>query len=261
MRKIMVFDLMPFSFISFGMTDVGCVRRENQDVWSEIPELDFYLLADGMGGHRAGDVAANEAQRIACELAHDFYGFSGEGKEATEQEKLKAIIRGVNLHVCNLGKSHGDLKDMGTTIVLARFSGDEIFYAHVGDSRLYRLRDEKLLQMTIDHSLAEQLIKKGELARKDVPKFAKKHRVTRAIGLDSDVKPAIASDLVKDGDVYLLCSDGLTDLVTNDEIQLILSRYNTVEEMGTALVDTAKMLGGLDNITVVLIAAKESKNG
>lgn len=147
---------------------------------------------------------------------------------------------------------------MGTTLVTLCVHPDEVILGHVGDSRIYRLRDGELKQMTKDNTLATQMIDQGFLEKEDTAYYSYKNVITKAIGNGSELSPTVNSDLGQEGDIFLLCSDGLTDMLTREEIQRVLAGDRSIEELAKELVDHAKQNGGFDNITVLLVKLGES---
>ncbi len=247
---------MDFSYKvqSFGITDQGLVRKNNEDLWHELIEHRFFLLADGMGGHRAGEVAAKETVQTVSSMIQKL--FSSEVKNTLSKENLlthiNKAIQEANSRVRTLSKQDESLSGMGTTLCCALVHEDSLLYAHVGDSRIYRFR-EKLELLTEDHSLRQQLIKTGLFTKEKIHSFPYKNVITRAIGSSKNVEPDIASTPLEPNDLYLLCSDGLTDHLSDEEISAILSCQSDIEHASESLVAAAKDKGGHDNITVVLI--------
>ncbi len=208
-----------------------------------MPEKQFYVLADGMGGHNAGEVAAKTAVTDLCK---------GIKEIRPEPSELKKIIYTANKKVYDLAAHRSDLHGMGTTLCCFWVFKKELLYAHVGDSRIYRYRDA-LKRLTQDHSLRQELLIKGELKEKDLSSYPHKNIITKAIGTTPYVEPDIGVDSIEKGDIYFLCSDGLTDMVTDIEIEEILKSENSIEKVCDELVSLAKSNGGSDNITIVMI--------
>ena len=235
---------------SYGTSDVGLTRLNNEDVWAQMPKEQFFILADGMGGHQAGEVAANETVCHLCKAIKK--GWENVPSVSEWFEILKRAIDTTNAHVYELSLKNNSHQGMGTTLCLALLADRSIIYAHVGDSRIYRLRKGRLTQLTRDHSLKGELIAKGELDPSKAHSFPK-NVITRAIGTQEKVQPDIQKEPVQKGDIYLLCSDGLTDPLSNLQIQEILEESPNLQEATDALILGAKMHGGGDNITVVLL--------
>lgn len=247
---------MSFRIFVCGLSDVGCVRERNEDVWDQIPGEHFFVLADGMGGHRAGDVAAREAVRTCLRIMMpQLQGISDEQLSCQDVARMMRLaIEQVNRHVYALGKADASYRGMGTTLCALYLHAEGIVYGHVGDSRIYRYRAGSLQQLTDDHSLLRDLIRLGKLKEQPRETYEHKHIITRAIGTHPVVEPTVAIERnLQDGDLLLLCSDGLSDMVPSSEMIEIFSQPHTVNQHASALVAAAKAHGGVDNITVILI--------
>ena len=243
-----------------GLSDPGLVRKNNEDVWGCLPEHHLYLLADGMGGHQAGEVAARETVIHVCSLMRAYFEKNAL-KELTPSDVasfIRSAIEETNHFVYELGQTDELLYGMGTTLILLCFFQGNVIAAHVGDSRIYRLRDSSLLQVTQDHSLLRELIDAGKLASQQAGEFPYKNILTRAVGSGTVVEPTLCMSAVRSGDLYLLCSDGLCDLLNQQEIEDILKKSLSIEEKVRYLIAAAKHKGGYDNITVVLIEVIET---
>ncbi len=254
----MVFRTMPFKVVKYALSDIGLVRQNNEDVWAELPEHNVFILADGMGGHQAGEIAAKEAVNSLCENLEDFLNANGNSplSKSTLRQAFKQSIEQANKVVYRMGRSNEVLKGMGTTICCLQLLQDCVVYAHVGDSRIYRLRNKKLEQLTKDHSLLRELMDLGKLNEKQAEDFLYKNIITKAIGTEPIVEPTIqVSDLYL-GDVYLLCSDGLSDLLSLEEMEKIMNGAKNIEDSVHLLISQAKEKGGYDNITVILVGVK-----
>jgi protein phosphatase len=238
---------------SAALTDIGRKRAINQDYIyrsdEEVGRLpSLYIVADGMGGHKAGDYAS----RFCVE---EFLKKAKEGRYKSLLGGLGSIIGSVNERVYEEAKKDISLNGMGTTLVAAVVGDDTVTVANVGDSRLYILfSDEGLKQITVDHSLVESLIRHGDLDRKEAAHHPKKNVITRAIGVEAYVEPDFFEVEVKKEDIILLCSDGLTNMVDDERICACLRNKGlTLEEKVKELVRQANEAGGKDNISVVLI--------
>jgi len=256
----MVLRLMPGQIASYGLSDTGLVRKNNEDVWGSLPRYHLYVLADGMGGHQAGEVAAREATLFL--LTHLRQLFEKEKIDEKNCQQAKELIRyaiiETNHFVYQLSLTHDLLRGMGTTLLCLYFHETSVIYAHVGDSRIYRQRGKQLEQLTSDHSLARELVDLGKMSKWQADDLQVKNIITRAIGTDAFVEPSVDVAKVEPGDLYLLCSDGLTDLVNFEEIQQVLNGSLTVEEKVRSLIAGAKRKGGHDNVTAVCVEVKES---
>lgn len=255
----MVLRLMPFQICSYGLSDTGLVRKNNEDVWASLPQHHLYVLADGMGGHQAGEVAARETTLFL--LGHLRQAFEMQKVELMSAEEVAELIRvafiEANHFVYQLSQTHELLKGMGTTVVLVYFHEDYSIVGHVGDSRVYRSRNGSLEQLTEDHSLVVQSSNTRKVSCWKCDEAGSKSVITKAIGTEPFVEPTVTITAVKPHDFYLLCSDGLTDLVQGDEIAYLLNANLTVEEKVRSLISSAKRKGGHDNITCVCIEVKE----
>lgn len=245
---------------SYGATDIGLVRQNNEDVWAELPNIGLYMLADGMGGHQAGEVAAKETVNALSKI---FKKRSARGEFPLPNldetlSLLKRAIIYVNGRVYKMGRSQEDLKGMGTTLCCLLFQDDHLILAHVGDSRIYRFRDNCLEQLTKDHSLLCDLVDQGQISNRQATDFMYKNIITKAIGTDPKVEPTVALIPVQADDVYMMCSDGLSDLVEAAEIENILSKTKTLAAAVELLIATANLRGGRDNITVVMTRVEGS---
>jgi len=251
----MVVHAFPYKILSCGMSDIGLVRQNNEDVWAKMPALRFFALADGMGGHQAGEVAAKEA--VGALIAIVEKKLKSRPSLLETQAIIQRAIEQVNSLVYKMGRSDNDLQGMGTTLCCIYFYERGIVYGHVGDSRVYRQRAKKLHQLTKDHSLLSELIDLGQLSEKQASEFLYKNIITRAIGTEPKVEPSVQTDDVAPDDIYLMCTDGLSDLLSLEEIEKIINRTPSLQECAKKLIQAAKDEGGYDNITVVLIKVQE----
>lgn len=245
---------MPYKIQVFGLTDVGHVRENNEDLWGEVPECHFYVLADGMGGHRAGEVAAEEAVNAICNEIRTM--FPPEGNSLTFDEAHGAIhlaFENTNAVVHAKGKSSPELKGMGTTLCSLLFHEHGLIYAHVGDSRIYRVRAGMLDQLTRDHSLLREMIERGQSKAHGEDGKRIKNIITKAIGTEPNVDPAVHMSEVQEGDLFLMCTDGLSDMLNDSEIEAIMGRDEPIKLLAHRLIDAAKARGGHDNITAVIV--------
>jgi protein phosphatase len=229
-----------------GRTDVGRQRTANED--SLVVQPPLFAVADGMGGAKAGEVASAVAVQ-AVEGARE----SGEPAEA----QLAEIVRDANRRIYDLAVADESRRGMGTTLTLAKVHGDEVSLAHVGDSRAYRLRDGELSQLTRDHSLVAELERSGQITPEAAEHHPQRSIITRALGPEPDVEVDTYTLAGRDGDVFLICSDGLTSMISDDEVGSILRSASTLDEAADALVRAANQSGGKDNITVILFRLGE----
>jgi len=252
---------IPFRLKSFGLSDVGLVRSNNEDVWSFIEESGFFALADGMGGHNAGEIAAKEAVRFVCSSIEELFVSSEKEWNVFDLCAFtKLSIENANSWVHHLGKKKKECKGMGTTLCTLLFHERSLIYGHVGDSRIYRYRQSALEQLTKDHSLKNDLIAKGKYPKASKKPFPYKNVLTRAIGTQHEIEAEIHIAPVNTNDLYLMCSDGLTDYVSDTEICSIIEKHQDPQEITKALVTIAKQKGGNDNITIVSVYVEEEAN-
>lgn len=242
----------PYKLQSFSISEIGPSRKNNEDVFLEMPEHAFFALADGMGGHNAGEVAAQEA---IINLSEGIEKLS-----LTQPWSLQPLISQIQRAVCSantwvyhLSQNHSSFNGMGTTLSCFLIHKESLLFAHVGDSRLYRYREEKLIQLTEDHSLRAQLLKKGKLKPEEAHTFPQKNIVTKAVGTTKKVVPDVGTTSIQTGDIYFLCSDGLTDLLSDPEIEPIFKSHTCIEEISQKLIRSALEKGGKDNITIVMV--------
>ncbi|MEM7174725.1 MAG: Stp1/IreP family PP2C-type Ser/Thr phosphatase [Chlamydiota bacterium] len=250
----------PFTLTAHGSSDIGLVRLNNEDVWSTLKEHGFFILADGMGGHNAGEIAAKEAVQAACLSVKKF--FTSAAKPLTPlaiSSASKASIEAANRWVYRLGKEKKDYKGMGTTLCTLLFHDQSLIYGHVGDSRIYRLRNFKLDQLTADHSLKNALISQGKITAHSSKPFPYKNVLTKAVGTHPHVEPDIQITPVNRDDVYLMCSDGLTDYVDHQKIHRVLAQDRNPKSAIQTLIQLAKKHGGNDNITIVIVRVDEAQ--
>lgn len=242
-----------------GITDTGLVRSNNEDTIGSDAELGLLVLADGMGGHKGGEVASaiavdsilQELRKVLPEIASgridDKTGYS------LESMAVESAIKNANSHIYRTAQDNSHYEGMGTTIVVLLFYDNRITVAHVGDSRLYRLRDTRLEQLTRDHTLLQELVDRGFYTRKEARESMNKNLVTRAVGVSPTVEIDLMEDIALQNDLYLLCSDGLTDMINDDLIEDIQLNYkNDLEKMNQELIKQAKDHGGKDNVSVML---------
>jgi protein phosphatase len=230
-----------------GRTDVGRQRSANEDDLVVAPP--FFAVADGMGGAKAGEVASAMATE----------GFEGERDSGEPAEaQLARILREANRRIHDRAASDESHRGMGTTLTAAKVTGDEISLAHVGDSRAYRMRDGELEQLTKDHSLVAELERSGQITAEAAEHHPQRSIITRALGPEPDVEVDTYTLTGHEGDVFLLCSDGLTSMISDEEIGSILRSADSLDAAADALVRAANQSGGKDNITVVLFRVGEA---
>lgn len=242
-------------------TDIGQSRDCNQDAVGFESSLGLAVLADGMGGYRAGEIASAMAVDLILKEIKDQYqkameitGDTNFSDMASASDLIENAILKVNSSIYAAAKNNIRYKGMGTTAVVAMVYDDVIFIGHVGDSRLYRLREGKLNLLTEDHSLVRELVRKGSYTEAQAREAKNKNVVTRALGVADKVTPEIQQSRVLLDDIYLLCSDGLNDMVEDKEIKNILLRYEKDLDQATdQLIRLANEMGGKDNISAILL--------
>ncbi len=243
----------------FGLTDVGLVRHHNEDSIGNNHDLGILVLADGMGGHRGGEVASAITVSTVLEALVDNLKAIGPGdSDEYNGYSLQGIavhdaIESANEKVLAASKENSHYRGMGTTVVVLLFHNNRFIVAHVGDSRLYRYRDGELEQITNDHSLMQELIDKGFYSPEQAEQSLNRNLVTRAIGIEKSVEIDVLEDDVSIGDIFLLCSDGVTDMVGDDAIKnVIMNNGEDLQDTATELVRLSNEAGGKDNISVIL---------
>mgnify|MGYP001819974495 FL=1 len=247
------------------LTDTGRVREHNEDAIGSNPDLGLMVLADGMGGYNAGEVASGIAVQIVTELAsegasrqelNDIDPHSGLMRQSII---LRDAVYRANKIIFQTAQSQTHCEGMGTTIVACMFYDDKVSIAHVGDSRAYRLRGGQLEQITLDHSLLQELVDRGFYSEEEAQRSTNRNYVTRALGVEPTVEVEVREHDVLPDDVYLLCSDGLPDMVEDDDIHLTFSTFNaSLDVVGQQLIDLANDHGGRDNVSVMLAQVKEA---
>jgi serine/threonine protein phosphatase PrpC len=251
-------------FAAVGVSDTGRVRDHNEDAIGSNLEAGLHVLADGMGGYNAGEVASSIAVKTVMELASE--ACNREDRSAPEADTglmrqtivLRDAITRANKIIYQTAHSQSSCEGMGTTIVACLFYDDRISIAHVGDSRLYRMRNNVLEQITLDHSLLQELVDRGFYSREEAERSTNKNYVTRALGVETAVEVALQEVVVEPDDVFLLCSDGLSDMVDDEDIHLTISTFSAnLDTVGQQLVQLSNDHGGKDNISVMLIKALE----
>lgn len=259
---------MSQKFQFFGLSDIGAVRPNNEDVWTADPEMGFFALADGMGGHLAGEIAAQEA---IDHLSKTFQkhlsktSFSQCASTFCQQiiHSMHQSIESANQWVYRMSRQHEECAGMGTTLCCLYWTSAAVVYAHVGDSRIYRFRKSKLQLLTKDHSLLEKWIAMGKQAKECKTPYPYKNVITRAIGTHPKSNPEIAVCDYEVGDLFLLCTDGLTDVLSSEEMEKILCEHSQLTDAAERLIQLSKFKGSYDNITVLMVqkgAASDGKN-
>lgn len=231
-------------------TSAGCIRPLNEDAYyvSEPDSTGMVLaiVADGMGGHNAGEIASGKAVGIVQKDV-------AEESDKSAREILVKAVDDANREIYEMSKNKKSLSGMGTTMTACVAENNNVTAVQVGDSRLYRIRKDSITQITKDHSLVEMLVDSGEITKEEAKSHPQKNIITRAVGTDKTVESDVYEFKTKKGDVILLCSDGLVNMVEDETILSIINTSKNLEEAANNLVFNAETAGGTDNITVILI--------
>lgn len=247
------------NYKNFGITDCGNVRTCNEDALLMDEKLQLFVVADGMGGHQSGEVAS----RMAVEILHNYIisiykgsdSFMGnyDSNFSREANLLASGIKLANRAIFEAADSTQKLKGMGTTIVAILIKGNKVGIAHAGDSRLYLYSEKKLQQITLDHSLVAQQLRDGLITAEEATTSIRKNIITRALGQWENLEIEIQDLELIDGDRLLICSDGLTNMVNDAEIEALLNAYTNPEAACKALIEVANDYGGRDNVTTIVV--------
>jgi len=234
-------------------SDVGRRRAANEDHYALAPDIGLYLVADGLGGHVAGQIASEMAAEAALRTIRTL-----EGAGTSLAEKLRYAVIAANREVHETARRRRELAGMGTTLVGLLAQDGRAALAHVGDSRAYLVRGERIRQLTDDHSLVGELVRRREISADAAREHPQRHVLTRAVGVRATVEPDLAEMTPEAGDVFLLCSDGLTGHVRDEEIARAVSGGVEPQEAVDHLIRMANERGGEDNITVALVRCEKS---
>ncbi len=248
-----------------GETDIGKVREHNEDTIAFDPEIGLLVVADGMGGYNAGEVASGIAVKTIVNLVHESVEREDQriNDPATGMSRSSIILRDAihraNKIIYQTARTQPQCEGMGTTVVSALFFDNKMAIAHVGDSRLYRLRSGKFEQVTMDHSLLQELVDRGFYSAEEAQRATNKNYVTRALGVEPNVEVEMQEVPVQKGDFYILCSDGLSDMVEDDDIHLTISTFGAnLDTVAKQLIQLSNDNGGRDNISVVMAHVLEA---
>jgi PPM family protein phosphatase len=245
---------------SAGLTDIGMKRARNEDNLFLYEDETLYLVADGMGGHEAGEVASD----MAVKTVADYFARTKDDDDVTwpfkldkarrfDENRITTGIKLANLRITEAALQSPRQKNMGTTVVGLFFRKDAVYIAHVGDSRIYRIRDGEIEQMTEDHSLLNDYIKMGKLTPEEIENFPHKNVIVRALGMKETVQVDVRAEKIRTGDVYLLCSDGLSGMISDDDmLRITLENPEDLQAACAKMINLANQNGGNDNITAVL---------
>ena len=249
----------PFRIEVAGETNVGRKRNHNEDNFAILAEFGLFIVADGMGGHASGEVAS----KMAVDALKDFFAATAQDPERTwpykmdrskgyEENRLITGIKLANLRIYESAQRDARQRGMGTTIVSMFAVEDGVYVAHVGDSRVYRIRDGKIEQLTEDHSLLNDYIKMKRLTPEEIANFPHKNVIVRALGMKDTVKVDTRFETPRANDIYILCSDGLSGPVEDPEMLEICTKYSDLKMAASKLIERANENGGPDNITAIL---------
>ncbi len=244
-------------------SDVGMKRDNNEDNLLVFPEQNLFAVFDGMGGHAAGEVASS----IAASEVREFFDFTGRDEDATwpfkgerersyDENRAITAIKLANARIIEQGEQDGAKKNMGTTAAMVHFverNGPRALVAHVGDSRVYLFRQGQLQRITIDHSLVEEYLRMGKITQEEAKNFPQKNIILRALGQQKQVDVEINVYQPQPGDIFLLCSDGLSGMISDELMQSIVAKNaDDLDAAAKKLIDAANANGGVDNVTVIL---------
>jgi len=242
-----------------GTTHVGMKRNHNEDSYLLLPEENLFCVADGMGGHSSGEIAS----KIAVEELAEFFRMTSRDEDATwpfkmdkarnyDENRLATAIKLANMRIFERACTETKYKGMGTTIVTVHFAAGQAYVGHVGDSRVYFFRNGQLQQITEDHSLLNDYLKAKKLTPEEIEAFPHKNVIVRALGMKDNVQVDVSRFEPQEGDIFLLCSDGLSGMVTDPQMQDILANTHQLEVACSQLIDLANAAGGNDNVTCIL---------
>ena len=242
-----------------GLTHVGMKRNHNEDNFLMLPEEHLFVVADGMGGHSSGEVAS----KIAVEELAEFFRMTSRDHDATwpykmdktrnyDENRLSTGVKLANMRIFERATSDVKYKGMGTTIVTVSFAANAAYVGHVGDSRVYHFRKGVLRQVTEDHSLLNDYLKAKKLTPEEIEAFPHKNVIVRALGMKDTVQVDVSRVEPQDGDIFLLCSDGLSGMVSDAQIQETLTKEQNLNSACSQLIDLANANGGNDNVTCIL---------
>jgi protein phosphatase len=249
---------------SVQLTDTGRVREHNEDAIGANLDTGLLVLADGMGGYNAGEVASGIAVKTVLELVSG--ACQREKRNAQDPETrlmrqtiiLRDAVARANKIIHQTARSQPQCEGMGTTIAACLFFDNRVSIAHVGDSRIYRLRRSRFEQLTMDHSLLQELVDRGYYSQEEAARSTNRNYVTRALGVEAAVQVEVQEDQVLPDDVYLMCSDGLPDMVEDEDIHLTISTFNAnLDVVGQQLIQLSNDHGGKDNVSVILAQVLE----
>ena len=247
---------MSLSFKMIGATDVGQVRAANEDSLRILPTINIAVVADGMGGHKAGDIASRMAVNALCEHFEEQALIQNQIGGASSLQAMSDAFTLANSQVYANAQSLANCEGMGTTLVACTFDDEQIHVGHIGDSRLYRFEHGKIEQITTDHTLATEL--SIDAPDRELPAYSH-HVLRKALGIESSCSPDIFSIEPKAGQIYLMCSDGLTGVVSDNDLSTILSlRSHQPEHCIETMIDACLENGAPDNVSIILVFVENS---
>lgn len=235
--------------IFFGKTDIGLKRKNNEDVFVVSPELDFCLTADGMGGAAAGELAS----KIFADTTQDIFTGNTDRSQKEVLYRIQKAFRDANENILEHVIQNTSHKGMGCTAELLAFSDEGFIVGHIGDSRTYRLRKGHLEQLTQDHTMVQQQFEEGLISSDQIKQHPLRNVIYRAVGIKEELALDLIIGKIFTEDLFLLCSDGLTDMIPDEQIREILCTATDISRKAEELIETAKIAGGTDNITVALV--------
>jgi len=251
-------------FRCVGLTDTGKVREHNEDTIAFDADIGLLVLADGMGGYNAGEVASGIAVKTILNLVRE--SVDRQDLRAVDRESgmsrpsiiLRDAIHRANKIIYQTARTQPNCEGMGTTVVSMLFFDNRASIAHVGDSRAYRLRDNRFEQMTLDHSLLQELVDRGFYSQQEAQRATNKNYVTRALGVEQNVEVEIHEQPAQKSDYYVLCSDGLSDMIEDEDIHLTISTFSAnLDTVAKQLIQLSNDNGGRDNVSVIMAHVEE----
>ena len=240
-------------FAAAAVTDRGRKRPSNEDAFGFSVEHGVYVVCDGMGGAAAGEIASS----LAVDEVLRLFDLRAQGADTSLQTAVEEAVSAANHAIYSRAQRNAQLNGMGTTLVALATDEQRVLVANVGDSRCYRLREGELEQLTLDHSLVEEQVRLGRMTRSEATRSPLRNVITRALGTQNHVTPDFFEIETQPGDLFLLCSDGLTRELSNDKIATLLRDEMPLDEICLSLTKAANKAGGHDNITCVLVKAEE----
>lgn len=235
-------------------THIGKIRENNEDsFFVDENNHSLFIVADGMGGHNAGEIASKMAIDIVSKFIKDNWTSIDFANEFNVHSLLRNAIEKANKKIYEQSLLNKELDGMGTTLTIAFINETRLYIAHIGDSRAYILRDNELFQITQDHTLVSELLKNGSITENEAKNHPKRNIITKALGTSPYVEPDLSNYVINDNDIVILCTDGLTNAIENDEIKNSFNTFLTLQETCDYLINLANEKGGYDNITIMAI--------